>query len=76
MSSVDDVWLSLLLIALFGTLLFLRRSFPNASRGSETAVLVAATILFFSICDRFLGARSPGDPIQEVIRTKGIALKR
>ena len=58
MNSPDEVWLSLLLLALFGLLLFLRVKFPDASRGRETTVLVVATILFFSICNLFL--RSPG----------------
>ena len=55
MNSADDAWLSLLLVALFGLLLFLRVRFPNASTRSETLVLVAATVLFFSICNAFLG---------------------
>ena len=54
MSSADDVWLCLLLVALFGLLFLLRVRFPNASRLSETAVLVSATIVFFSICGLFL----------------------
>ena len=55
----DDIWLSLLLVALFGMLLFLRIRFPNASKVSENTVLAAATILFFSICNFFLTPR-PG----------------
>jgi hypothetical protein len=54
MSSADDAWLILLLVALFGFLFFLRIKFPNASKRSETAVLVSVTILFFSICNFFL----------------------
>ena len=50
MSSADDVWLCLLLVALFGVLFFLRVRFPKASRGCETAVLVSATVLFLSLC--------------------------
>jgi len=53
MNSADDVWLRLLLVALFGTLLFLRIKFPKASRRAETTVLLFATILFFSICNFF-----------------------
>ena len=56
MNSVDEAWLSLLLLALFGLLLFLRIKFPDVSRGRETAVLVVATILFFSICNLFMGS--------------------
>jgi hypothetical protein len=55
MSSVNEAGLCLLLVALFGVLLFLRLRFPNASRSSETLVLIAAMILFFSICKFFLG---------------------
>ncbi len=54
MNSIDEAWLSLLLAALFGLLLFLRIKFPNTSRGRETAVLLVATVLFFSICNFFL----------------------
>ena len=54
MNSIDEAWLSLLLVALFGLLLFLRIKFPNTSRGRETAVLLVATVLFFSICNFFL----------------------
>lgn len=45
MDSADEAWLSLLLVALFGLLLFLRIKYPDASKGAETAVLVGATIL-------------------------------
>lgn len=76
MSSADEVWLSLLLVALFGLLLSLRWRFPNASRGSETAVLVAATVLFFSICNFFLSPRNPPRAVHELIQTKGILQKR
>jgi hypothetical protein len=76
MSAVDEAWLSLLLVALFGFLLFLRLRFPNASRGSETAVLVAATILFFSICNLFPRQPGPSDTARELIQTKGILQKR
>jgi len=54
MSSTGDLWLSSLVVALFGVLLFLRVRYPNASRGSEILVLASATVLFFSICDHFL----------------------
>lgn len=53
MSSIDDVWLCLLLVALFGGLFFLRVQFPRASKGSELAVLVSATVIFFSLCSFF-----------------------
>jgi len=55
MNSAEDPWLCLLLIALLGGLFFLRVRFPNASKRSETVVLIAATVLFFSICNFFLG---------------------
>lgn len=54
MSSADDVWLCLLLVTLFGLLLFLRVRFPRASKGAETLVLVSATVVFFSLCGIFL----------------------
>lgn len=59
MSSTDEACFSLLLAALFALLLFLRSRYPNASRGAETAVLVGATILFFTICNSFLSAKKP-----------------
>ena len=58
MASVDDVWLCLLLVALFGLLFFLRVRFPMASKGSEMAVLVSATVIFFSLCS-FLKPHNP-----------------
>lgn len=58
MTSVDDVWLCLLLVALFGGLFFLRVRFPRASKASELAVLVSATVIFFSLCS-FLKPPSP-----------------
>ncbi len=51
MNSADEAWLKLLLVALFGLLLFSRYKYPNASKRAETAVLVGTTILFFSICN-------------------------
>jgi hypothetical protein len=62
MGPADEAWLSLFLVALFGLLLFLRIKFPNASRGSETAALVIATILFFSICNLFPNPDKPSAP--------------
>jgi hypothetical protein len=50
MASTDDIWICLLLVALFGLLFFLRIRFPKASRGPELAVLVSATVIFFSLC--------------------------
>ncbi len=67
MNSADEAWLSLLLVALFGLLLFLRMKYPDASKGTETAVLVGATILFFSICNFFLSSSRPAvGTVQEV----------
>lgn len=54
MSPIDDICLSLLLVALFGGLLYLRSRFPDASKTSENTVLVAATVLFFSITHVFM----------------------
>jgi hypothetical protein len=74
MNSADEVWLNLLLMALFGLLLFLRIKFPEASRVRETAVLGVATILFFSICDVFL--RAPAATGQKLSTAQATVLKR
>jgi hypothetical protein len=55
MNSADDVWSCLLLVALFVLLLFLKSKFPTVSRGREAAVVLAAIILFFSICSLLPG---------------------
>jgi hypothetical protein len=57
MNPTDEVFLGLLPVALFGLLLFLRVRFPNASKRSETAVLVSATVLFLSVCSLLLPAK-------------------
>jgi uncharacterized membrane protein len=76
MNSTDEAWLSLLLVALFGLLLFLRIKYPDASKGAETAVLVGATILFFSICNFFLTPyKQPAGTVQEVRQTQGSLFK-
>ncbi len=54
MNPGDEAWLGLALLALFGTLLFLRTRYPNASKGVELVALLCATILFFSVCNSFL----------------------
>ena len=74
MNSADEVWLSLLLMALFGLLLFLRIKFPEASIVRETAVLGVATILFFSICNVFL--RTPAATVQKLGEPQATMLKR
>lgn len=74
MNPADEAWLSLLLAALFGTLIFLRLRFPNASRSRETAVLAVATILFFSICNFFLG--SPAARASTISNASSHMLKR
>jgi len=76
MSPVDDVWLSALLVALFGLLAYLRHRFPKASRSSQTAVLIAATVVFFSICNWFASAQAANSPHRELIQTKDIAAQR
>jgi hypothetical protein len=67
MNPADDVFLCLLTVALFGLLFFLRVRFPHASRGSETAVLVSAAIVFFSACNLLLPTR-PSASHQPVLR--------
>jgi hypothetical protein len=62
MNTLDDVWLCLSLVALFGLLLYLRSKFPKVSRGRETAVLLVATIVFFLICNLFPGSRTSTTP--------------
>jgi hypothetical protein len=57
MSVPDEAWFSLLLLALFGFLFFLRLKFPGASRSSETAVLLMAVVAFFTICGLFASVR-------------------
>jgi hypothetical protein len=74
MNSADEAWLSLLLVALFGLLLFLRIKFPHASRVRETAVLVVATILFFSICNLF--QRSQAATVQKLSGAQASVSKR
>jgi hypothetical protein len=54
MNSPGDVWLCLLLLAMAGGLLVLRLHFPNASKRSETLVLVSTAVLYFSICNSYL----------------------
>jgi hypothetical protein len=57
MNTSDDVWLCILLVALYGLLLYLWRKFTHASRGQVTAVVLVATIVFFLICNAFPGAK-------------------
>ena len=67
MNPPDEAWLSLLVIALLGLLYFLRVKFPNASKPAETAVLIAVTVAFFSICNFFLNphkSAAAGDPLR------------
>ena len=71
MNSPDEAWLSLFVIALFGSLLFLRMKFPNASRGSETVVLLSATLLFFWICNSLLKPGTPPFLTERVLQTQG-----
>jgi hypothetical protein len=58
MEIVATEWLCVLLLALFGTLLFLRVRFPGASKRAETSVLVGAAILFFGTCSFFLSPQA------------------
>ena len=54
----------------------MRIKYPDASKGAETAVLVGATILFFSICNVFLSPHRPAvETVQEVRQTHGSLLK-
>jgi len=69
MNSTDEAWLSLLFVGLFGFLLFLRTKFPNASKSSETAVLIIATILFFSLCNLFQRPHNPSH-VQQMTRSQ------
>lgn len=76
MSPTDEACLSLLLSALFGLLLFLRTRYPKASKGKETMVLAGATIVFFSICNLFLGSHQvPVRAGQELHQTQADLVK-
>jgi hypothetical protein len=68
MNSTDEVFLGLLPVALFGLLLFLRVRFPNASKRTETAVLVSATVLFLSVCSLLLPAKKSSTASQPAAR--------
>lgn len=76
MSSTDDVWLCLLLVALFGLLSFLRVRFPGASKSSETAVLVSATVIFFSLCSLLVKPRRAAASHNVPIAQIGSAIQR
>jgi hypothetical protein len=54
MGSLDGLSFSVLLVALFASLLFLRSWFRNASARSETVALLIVTALFFILCGSFL----------------------
>jgi hypothetical protein len=51
MEAAQDAALSVLLVVLTGVLMFLRVRYPNASRRSETAVLIATVLAVFGICN-------------------------
>ena len=74
MNSADEVWLSLLLITLFGLLLLLRIKFPGASRVQETAALAVTTFLFFSICNCFV--KTPAATVQKASEAQTTMLTR
>ena len=63
MGSANEAWLCLLLVAMFGLVLFLRIKSPDPSRARETGVLVVATIFLFLFCSLFL--RSPATTVQK-----------
>ena len=72
MGSAGEAWLTALLLALFGLLFFLRVKFPKASKGSETAVLLGFTVVFFSICNFLLAPSKPSTgTIQQVFQAQG-----
>lgn len=74
MNSTDEVFLCLLLAAVLGLILFLRTKFPGASRAAQTAVLLVATILFFSICNLFLP--SPGAGVHSLSESRAGMIQR
>jgi len=59
MTPLDEACLSLLLLAVLALLFFMRSRYPRASQAAETAALAGATILFFTICNVFLGLHKP-----------------
>ncbi len=52
--NADGMWLALLIMGVAGLTLFLRVTFPNASKASEAVVLLTVTIVFFSGCTLLL----------------------
>ncbi len=76
MSTTADAWLSLFLLLLFGSLYLLRLKFPDASKRSETATLVIATVLFFSICNFFISPRNSSAATQGFVQTKASLTQR
>ena len=74
MNSSDEVWLSALIVVLFGLLFFLRVKFPKASRPAETAVLLAFTVGFFTLCSLFLHPQSLKQSIQPEAAQKQAAV--
>jgi hypothetical protein len=68
MNPLDDPWLGLLLLGLFCLMMFLRLTFPNASRRSETITLLAATVLFFAFCGLLANPQEPTMQTADEIR--------
>jgi len=56
MDSAAQTSFCCIVVALFGSLLFLRLWFPNASRKAETVVLILATAIFFAACNHLFSA--------------------
>ena len=77
MNPSDEAWLSLLVLALFGLLYFLRVKFPSASKGAETAALIAFTVTFFSICNLFLNSHTySGENHSSTVQKQEVVWKR
>ena len=49
MSSPQDAWISLAIVALFAIVCVLRLSFPTASRRAELAALAVTALVFFGL---------------------------
>ncbi|HVN05551.1 MAG TPA: hypothetical protein VMT86_14095 [Bryobacteraceae bacterium] len=62
MTPLNEACLSLLLLAVLALLLYVRARYPRVSKGAETAMLAGATILFFAICNVYLGFHKPPAP--------------
>ncbi len=67
MNPTSDPWLAVVLVVLFGVLLFLRVKYPSASRRTEAAALAITIVLFFAVCRVFLTSREAPRPADRIM---------